>query len=240
MRSSNNETRMNFLRRTAKEVRRYRVTMKILSASLACISSLVAVIYVCAALYKNTGAFTVNLNKTEMTKYGLSLSETEDMRYRSSHLNAEISENMTNIDGKTIPVNVDKVDGEHNGDDYIAYTFYLQNAGKEKISYEYALEMTNISNGLDDAIRVTVYIDGTPTTYAKAPTSGEEKEADADENFYSGTQVMRGEIKDFEVDEKTKFTVVIWIEGNDPECLDFVIGGQIKFEMKMRITEPNL
>ncbi len=238
MRSGNNETRMHFLRRTAKEVRQYRVTMKILATSLACIVSLVGIIYVCAALYENTGAFTVNLNKAEMTKYGLSLSETEDMRYKTSHLDASIAENMTNIDGKkTIPENVDNVDGEHNGDDYIAYTFYVQNAGREKVSYEYALEMSNISNGLDDAIRARVYVNGVPTTYGKAPQSDAAKEDDVDENFYSGTQVMRGRVDDFEVNEKTKFTVVIWIEGNDPECLDFVLGGQVKFEMRMSIIE---
>ncbi len=236
MRSSNNEKRMNFLRRTAKEVRNYRVLMKILAASLACLVTLVAVIYICAALYNKTGAFTVNLNKAQMTEYGLSLSETKDMRYRTSYLNANIVENMTNIDGNTIPSNVDSdIGGEHNGEDYIAYTFYLQNAGRHGVDYEYSLNLTNVSNGLDEAIRVRLYIDGEAETYAKMSNSeGPEPNT---EPFYSGTVITRGVISDFKVEEISRYTVVIWIEGNDPECLDWVLGGQIKVDMRFSIIE---
>ncbi len=234
---TDNEFRMNFLRRQAKEVRQYRVLMKILATSLACIASLVAVVYVSAALYKNTGAFTVSLNKAEMTKYGLSLSETADMSYKTSYLNAEINENMTNIDGKTIPQSVDEIDGEHNGEDYIAYTFYVQNAGKERVDYTYSLKMSNTSNGLDEAIRIRVYVNGSPTTYAKAPMSGGSKEPDADKNFFSGTEVMKDKLLNFQPGEKTKFTIVMWIEGNDPECLDWVLGGQVKIEMNMKLID---
>ncbi len=243
MRYSDNERRMNFLRRKAKEVRDYRVTMKILATCLACIASLVAVLYVSAALYEKTGAFTVSINKAEHQKYGLSLfSEYDSMDKRgrvrgTSHLDMNINENMTNIDGSTIPENIDDIDGEHNGEDYVAYTFYVQNTGEETVSYEYALKMTNASNGLDEAIRVKVYVNGKPTTYAKAPNSELEVEADADKNFRSGTDVMRTAVNDFEVGEYTKFTVVVWIEGNDPECLDWVLGGQLKFEMVMKVLD---
>ncbi len=236
MRSSNNERRMNFLRRTAREVRAYRVLMKILAACLACLVTSVAIIYICAALYKRTGSFTINLNKAEMTEYGLSLSETKDMRYRTSYLNANIVENMTNIDGKSIPPNVDSdIGGEHNGDDYIAYTFYLQNAGKHTVNYEYALVMSNITNGLDEAIRVRLYVDGEALDYAKMSNTGGPEPGT--EPFYSGTVVTRGDVSDFQVNEITRFTVVMWIEGNDPECLDWVLGGEVKLEMTFNVLE---
>ncbi len=236
MRVSNNERRMNLLRRTAKETRAYRVTMKILAASLGCLVTLVAVIYLVAALYETSGSFTVNLNKAEMTRYGLSLSETRDMRYKTSHLDANIVENMTNIDGRTIPDNVDSdIGGEHNGDDYIAYTFYLQNTGRETVSYDYILSMSNATSGLDEAIRVKVFIDGRSTTYAKMSASGG-PEPDTTP-FYSGTEVMRGRTDDFKPGDIVRYTVVIWIEGPDPECLDFVLGGQLKIDMKMKIVE---
>ena len=34
-----------------------------------------------------------------------------------------------------------------------------------------------------------------------------------------------------------KFTIVIWIEGDDPDCLDPLIGGEMK--MTMHITEEH-
>ena len=44
--------------------------------------------------------------------------------------------------------------------------------------------------------------------------------------------------KDFKADEVDKFTVVIFLEGDDPECIDNIIGGEMK--MHMEITEEHI
>ena len=31
-----------------------------------------------------------------------------------------------------------------------------------------------------------------------------------------------------------KFTVVIWLEGDDPDCVDSILGGEIKMHMEIR------
>ena len=136
------ESRLKILRRTAKEVRSYAIQRKVLTTALACLTLLTTIMYMSAALYKNTGSFTVSVDKVEMTKYGLSLSETRDMAYATSHLNAKISEKMTNIAGEMLPANVDMIDGDHHGDNYIAYTFYLQNVGEKSLSYEYEIAIS--------------------------------------------------------------------------------------------------
>ena len=41
----------------------------------------------------------------------------------------------------------------------------------------------------------------------------------------------------FEPKAKDKYTIVIWLEGNDPDCLDNIIGGTIKLGMNFKITE---
>ena len=41
----------------------------------------------------------------------------------------------------------------------------------------------------------------------------------------------------FKPGAKDKFTVVIWLEGNDPDCLDNIIGGTMKLDMKFKIVE---
>ena len=227
--------RINILSRTAKETRNYRVMMKALSLILVMLIIVTSIIYVVSVLYKRTGSFTVSLDKYEMTKYGLTLSESRDMTNKTSNLNAKISEEMTNIAGETIAENVDMIDGEHNGRDYIAYTFYLQNAGEVEVAYEYQINLSNITQSLDEAIRVRLYVDGVATTYAKTRSDGKGAE-DGTTEFYSASIVAKNRIDTFEPNEITKFTVVIWIEGNDPDCIDWLIGGKLKLDMMMNIV----
>lgn len=232
---SGNEKRFNLLKRTAKEVRNYRVRMRMLSLILVFLVTFTAVIYVASALYEKSGSFTVSVNKYEMQKYGLSLSESEEMTRPSSSLNAKVSEKMTNIAGEMIADNVDMIDGEHNGRDYIAYTFYAQNAGEVEVSYDYEINMSGITNGLDEAIRLRLYVNGEPTTYAKTKSDGSGAEPGT-VPFHSAAVVTRGRVESFSPGEKTKFTVVIWIEGNDPDCIDWLIGGKMKLDMDIAIT----
>ena len=232
---SGSEQRIGILSRTAKEIKQYRVRKRILLSALACILVLVIVLYIFAALYKKTGSFTVSLDKYDMTKYGLTLSEFPDMTHNNSHLNAKIDEHITNIAGETIPANVDNIDGKHNGANYIAYTFYLQNAGEVEVSYDYQVAISNVTQSLDEAIRLRLYVDGVPTTYAKTRSDGGGAEPGTTE-FYSANVMARGRVDDFNPEEITKFTVVLWIEGNDPDCIDWLIGGRLKVEMIMSVA----
>ena len=38
-----------------------------------------------------------------------------------------------------------------------------------------------------------------------------------------------------EPNQTDKYTILIWLEGNDPECIDNIIGGEMK--MSMVITQ---
>ncbi len=233
---SGDESRASLLRRTAKEVKEYKVLMRILGALLGIIVTLLCILYIVAVLYKRTGSFTVSVNKYDMTAYGLTLSETRDMQYKTSHLNAGIVEDITNIAEAWLPDNVDMIDGEHNGENHIAYTFYAQNAGEVALSYEYVLRISNITHSLDEALRVRLYVDGKPTLYAKTASNGSGAEPGTTE-FYSATEVTRGRIDAFEPGDKTKYTVVVWIEGNDPDCIDWLIGGKVQLSMDMSVAQ---
>lgn len=233
--TSSDEKRAGFLKRTAKEIRSYRVRMKMLSLLLVLLVTFVGVVYIAAVLYEKSGSFTVSVNKYEMQRYGLSLSESADMSRPSSSLNAKVSEKMTNIAGESIAENVDMIDGEHNGRDYIAYTFYAQNAGDVDISYDYEVNMSGVTNALDEAIRLRLYVDGEPTTYAKTKSDGSGAEPGT-VSFHSATVVTKGRVEAFKPGDKTKFTVVIWIEGNDPDCIDWLIGGKMKLDMNISVV----
>ena len=228
----NTVLRDSVLRRTAGEIRGYNRTMKVLAALLGMLTVVTSLLFVVAALYTESGSFTVTVDKVEMTKFALTLSESPDMSKMTSNLNAEIHESITNIAEESIPANVDMVDGVHNGQNYIAYTFYLQNRGEFEIPVEYAVNMTNITSGLDEAIRLKLYVNGEPTVYAKTRSDGTGPEKGTVE-FYSSNVMAKGRIDILKPGEIVKFTVVLWIEGNDPDCLDPLIGGQIKAEMNI-------
>ena len=221
--------------RGANEVRGYRRRMKLMGALLVLLLIMTMFLFVVSALYMRSGSFTVSLNKVDMTKYGLSLSESREMTHMTSHLNAKISESITNIAGEIIPDNVDEIDGAHNGVNYIAYTFYLQNRGEVEVPCEYAVDMSNVTNGLDEAIRLRLYVNGEPTTYAKTKRDGSGPEYGT-KPFYSSTVMAKGRIESLAPGEVVKFTVVLWIEGADPDCLDPLVDGQLKAEMKIGIV----
>lgn len=227
--------RIDLLRRTAKEVKNYRVRMKMLSILLVLLTTFVGVVYVAAVLYEQSGSFTVRVNKYDMQKYGLTLSESKEMTRPTSHLNAKIAEKITNIAAESIDANVDMIDGQHNGRDYIAYTFYVQNAGETEVSYDYDVKFSDVTNALDEAIRLRLYVNGTPETFAKTKSDGTGAEPGTTE-FHSASIVTRGRVDSFKPGDKTKYTVVIWIEGNDPDCIDWLIGGKIKLDMDINIV----
>ena len=56
--------------------------------------------------------------------------------------------------------------------------------------------------------------------------------------FYSTQDVLVEGRKDFKPGEVDKFTIVIFIEGDDPDCIDALIGGEMK--MHMDITEEHI
>lgn len=225
------------LRRTAKEAKRYAVVMRMLKILAIILVAIVAAAYAVSYFYDKYGSFTVKINKYDMINQGLTLSETPDYDKSNSRLGADIVYDMTNISGEDLPDNIDKVNGSHNGESYIAYTFYLINSGKDTLSYDSELTIENVTNHVDEAIRVAVYMNGEKTVYGKTKSDGSGKESDCDKEFASSTDVLKDRREKLKPGEKDKYTVVIWLEGNDPDCTDAIIGGTMKLGMNFKIVE---
>ncbi len=225
------------LRRTAKEAKRYKVIMRVLGLLTVFLIAIIAVAYAISYFYDKYGSFTVKISKYDMMRQGLTLSEIPEYERTEAVLNADIVYDMTNISGNDLPDNLDMLNGSHNGESYIAYTFYLINAGDDTISYQGEMTMENITNNIDEAVRVAVYINGEKTVYGKTKSNGTGKESDCDSEFASSTIVMKTAHEGFEPKAKDKFTVVVWLEGNDPDCTDELIGGTLKLGMDFKIVE---
>ena len=75
------------------------------------------------------------------------------------------------------------------------------------------------------------------TIYARAnETTGDPEEGT--KKFYSATEVLVEPRKRFKPGDVDKFTIVVYLEGDDPDCIDALIGGEIK--MHMDIVEEHI
>lgn len=222
------------LHRTAAEVKLYRMLMRIIPIAIGCATAAMALLYAVTVMYTKYGSFTVTVNKFDNVKYALTLSETPDFVDSIARLNCKASEEITNIDGATLPKDLDMVNGEHNGQNYVAYTFYCKNAGQEIVTYEYQAFIANMTLDIEKAVRVRLYVNGEATDYARTRCDGTGPEPGTTE-FVSESVIVRNQITNFAPGDVTKYTVVIWLEGNDPECLDNILGGEFKIDMSMSI-----
>lgn len=228
----------HFLARKAKEAKNYSVIKKVLIAFLISVILLLVIVYTLAALYTKFGSFTVTVNKFDATHYGLCLSETPQFETQISRLNVRAAEDITNISAEDLPADIDSINGPHNGENYLAYTFYLKNVGSNTVTFEYHMFITNIKNDLDKAIRIRIYRDGDPVTYARTRSDGLGSEEGC-VDFLTADTVAREQVKGFKPGDVIKFTVVIWIEGNDPDCTDELMGGSLKTDMTMTVIESS-
>ena len=233
------------LARRADEVRNYRWLKKLILTILACLLILLTIIYVVSVMYSRYGGFTVSVNKYQQIEYGLSLCETKDFQYPTSHLECQASEDITNIDGQILRYfDLGAIDGEDSGADYLCYTFYCKNAGQKAVTYEYSIDISKMTLDIEKAVRVRLISNlngegGKNVDYARA--------AGVDENgnsipepgttaFFNKNTVVRDLVRDFMPGDVMKYTVVIWLEGNDPDCVDAILGGEFKVDMKISVA----
>lgn len=221
------------LRRTAAEIKRYRILMRVLPIAMSIAVVTLALVYTITTMYTKFGSFTVTVNKYDNVAHALTLSETPDFKDMTSRLNAASSQEITNISVSTLPLDLDQINGSHNGDNYMAYTFYCRNAGTEAVTYEYELFIANMTLDIEQAVRIRLYVNGEYEDYAKTRNDGQGPEPGTTE-FLTEKTILRKQLH-LTPGEYTKFTIVVWLEGDDPECVDTILGGVFKIDMNMSV-----
>lgn len=195
------------------------------------------VLFALSFMQENMGNFTINLNRLELFRRGVAIADNGDFNNATARLAADALDNGTNIAAEDLPDNLDDIDGSHNGKNYVAYTFYIRNAGKTDLGYSAKLKVVSASKGVDKAARVRVYRNGEPTTYAAAAADGSPEPNT--EPFASKDVVTTISHKNFRVGDVDKYTVVIWLDGDDPECVDKIIGGAVEFGFDFDSSETD-
>ena len=170
-----------------------------------------------------------------------------NISYKEGNLTDSIGEKIISLD------EVDAVDGSHHGDAsvnetaYFAYTFYIKNVSPNAHEYEARVNMSDAAKNADAAIRLIIIED--TLTYDSAGNGraatvyGKEAEGGgldvncgasfADENGEINNR--RGTIiyfkKYLEPGQSHKYTLIMYLEGEDPECVDGIKGGMVKMNM---------
>ena len=192
---------------------------------------LVAVLFIFAFMQEKMGNFTINLNRLELYRKGISIADNGDFNGATARLTASTVEDATNISIDDLPEDIDDLDGSHNGKNYMAYTYYVRNAGKEDLGYKASITLDSCAKGAEKAVRVAVWRNGERVVYASPAADGGEE--NGCKNFKSDDVVCSYTEKKFLVGNVDRYTIVIWMEGDDPECVDSIIGGSVEFSMKI-------
>lgn len=254
-----NEKRpLTSIKKNAQATKRTRRYVKILSPVIGLVLAVLIIAYVASLLFSQYGNFTITVKDYADRSYALTLSESSSFQTSTSKLTAEEVKNINNITYTSLPNDLNDVDGPHSGNDYLAYTFYVKNVGEKTCDYTYRLAITRATVGIDAAVRVRIYFTpdfykadtqtynrgGEYIDYAK-PKTGGNGEAEVDPgnrvmtNFFNAEVVAQRTVKDFAVGDVAKFTVVIWLEGEDPDCTDDVLGGVFKTDMDIAIESES-
>ena len=222
----------------AEKIYKRELVKKIIKIALLLLLIIISIIYLVLYVAYQSGRFTVTLDKNLSNQKNVFLSETGDIKERTRHLSAETINYMDNISIRWIPDDIDtEADGSHNDDNYIAYTFYVVNGGNETVHYWFEMDVDDTIRRVDEAIRIMVYRNGERVVYAKKNETTGEAEPDT-KMFVSDTVAILEQRKNFKPKSKDRYTVVVWIEGDDPECKNDLLGGEIK--MHIDITEEHL
>lgn len=191
----------------------------------------VAGLFIAAFMQEKMGNFTINLNRLELYRRGVSIADNGDFYKASSRLSASTVFDATNISVADLPSNLSKLEGNNNGKNYMAYTYFIRNAGKETVDYAAQIKLEECSKGAENAVRIAVWRNDERLIYATPSKNGKPEEGCV--NFLNENIVCNYDVYGFEVGHVDKYTVVVWMEGDDPECLDNIIGGSVEFAMYM-------
>ena len=177
----------------SEKVKKREQRIKILKITILLILLFLIILYFILRVVYELGDFTVSLDPQLEEKSGLVMYEHLADKQHKRILKAEKLEYMDNICVKWLPDNLSEGEGSHNGDNYLAYSFYLENQGVDPINYWYTIISDDVIKNVDRAIRIMVIRNDEQIIYAKANETTGEAEIFGDEittPFYSNTNLI--------------------------------------------------
>ena len=223
----------NKLTLKSQKLKHEKKTRRTIMLILIIIMLLLLLAYFVVGIIYNSGNFSITLDSNLYFDKGLIIYDDDTYKVYRTELYAETPETFDNIYYKWLPEDLHNYEGgSHNGKNYLAYTFYIENTSSQTSDYWTELVIDDVIKNVDDAVRIRVYRDDQSTTYAKKSSNGT---AEPDTvSFESDELIVREHIIDFTPGKISKYTIVLWIEGSDPECTDNILGGEFKVHMDFK------
>jgi len=241
------------------DVKKYLQTKNFLTMGIIISGILSLLIALIAYLGQNMGNFVISLPE-ETWRVGIKLSDEREFRFPRTRLvcdpimDAEpitytdfVSQIPTirNTDGQFIDDRTGTGDGNYN---YFAYTFYLRNDGLRTVDVEFKIVFATVTREIDESIRVLLITDEDPngTIYHKYEPEIDNVSPDGipvrdrpiwGKEFLSDKVVCSSVISTFARNQQKKFTIIIWIEGWDPQSDERIMGGRVRMDMTFDIIK---
>ena len=227
---------------TADKVKKKKVTSRVVKITSLLLLLFLICLYGLLSIAYSQGSFTITLDSQETINSGLAIFDSLNNSQPKRKLEAIPIKFMDNISYKWLPDDIDgEYEGSHNGENYIAYTFFIENQGNEVLNYWYEVMIDDVIKNVDEAVRFRIYLNGEYVTYAKKNSIADEAEPGTvrfkDIENDNGTIILEKR-PNFRPGDFDKMTIVVWLEGDDPDCTDPLIGGELK--MHMKITEEHI
>lgn len=226
-----------------------RLKLRRLSVVAIAVTAFMSVSIVLLTIYgSNVGNFVVTVE--EGFQEAITLSETPGFENPKVMLTAEGLKSITNYSYRYLPDNIGEKDGSDNGNStYVAYSFYIKNKSNHPIPYRMEITVRKVYKNVDYALWIMVIKDGVRTVYAMPKTDalgqivldGQGKPVPEDASghypnltvpFKSSLTLVSELYHNFREGEVSRYTVVMWLEGEDPQCDDEIKGGTLQLDMQ--------
>lgn len=216
---------------SSQKVRREKKLKRIFIIILLFILLLLLISYFVFGIIYNSASFSITLDKNLYFDKGLIVYDDPTYKVYRTDLFAASPTSFDNVYYKWLPDDIDdRGPGSHNGDNYLAYTFYVENQSEEVSDYWSEVVIDDVVRSVDDAVRVRVYRNGEAVTYAKIGANG--RPEDDTVPFQDEKLIVRNHVENFGPGAMDRYTIMLWVEGTDPECTDNILGGEFKVHMK--------
>ena len=192
---------------------------------------IVLFMYFSVSIAVKNWSFPIRVNTDRDAGGLISISDSRDFDNATTRLRADAPDALNCISVFDLPeiIDGDEFVGSHNGDGYIAYTFYLKNVGEDECTLSGKIKYSDVRLNADDAVRARIYRNGEAVTCAKLGHDGQPELGttpfETEDTVYSEENVL-------EKDEIVRYTIVLWLEGDDPECVDAIKGGFVRLFME--------
>ena len=239
-----------------KELSKWKSRLKLRRRStiVIIVTAFVSVSVVLLTIYgANVGNFVITVE--ENFQLSLALSENNDFTDPKTMLSAPGIRKLNNSTYEYLPYEIGVLDGGETDDStYMAYSFYLKNVNDVTIDYNMEISIRNVYKNIDYAMWFMVIKDGERTVYAKPKTDGfgevligsDGKVSPEDAGghykdltvpFKSQVVIAQEKFTGFRPYEVSRFTVIMWLEGHDPECVDEIKGGTMQLDMRFFVVQ---